>query len=161
MSIASILPMCLLMALLVLSIACSEASSAAYSPFAPTPPVVALPPAAPVVRDGVPLEIGQTINGTLTSSDLSCGVELGLDAPEPCQLFVLVVQERGFVTVQLTTPDAGPLSLRVNQTRKWGQALSVTIEVREGFRYEIGVALHDGPHAASQRFELTTSFEAD
>jgi len=161
MSIASILPMCLLMALLVLSIACSEASSAAYSPFAPTPPVVAVPPAVPVVRDSVPLEIGENVSGTLTSSDPSCGIELGLDAPEPCQLFVVAVRERGFVTVRVSTPDAGPLSLRVNQTRKWGQELSVTIEVREGFRYEIGVGLHDGPHAASQRFELTTSFESD
>ena len=65
------------------------------------------------------------------------------------------------MTVHVSTPDDGPLSLRVNQTRKWGQVLTVTIEVREGIRYEIGVALHDGPHAASQRFELTTSFETD
>jgi hypothetical protein len=63
--------------------------------------------------------------------------------------------------VHVSTRGAGSLSLRVNQTRQWGQALEVTFAVREGFRYEIGVALHDAPGAASQHFELTTSFETD
>ena len=161
MSIASILPMCLLMALLVLSIACSEASSAAYSPFAPTPPVAALPPAAPTARDAVTLEIGQSVSGTLTSSDPLMRGRAGSRRARALSAVRTRRPRGGFVTVHVSTQDAGPLSLRVNQTRKWGQELSVTIEVREGFRYEIGVALHDGPHAASQRFELTTSFETD
>jgi hypothetical protein len=136
--------------------ACSDAQPTASNPFAPTSPIAAAPAPA---REGMPLEVGQTVTGSINPNDPSCGNEQGLDSPEPCRLFVVTVPERGILTVRATTPGAPPLSLRVNQERRWGQALEISVAAQVGLRYEVGVALHDGPHPASQGFELSTSLE--
>jgi hypothetical protein len=103
--------------------------------------------------------VGATVSGIISPLDPPCGTSVINDQPEPCQLFLISIPASGVLTVQVTSPAPGGLTFGFDGSLQWGWRFEVRAVVRAGASHQIAIALHDGRRAASQTFELRTSFE--